>query len=83
MVWYRQGSSKGGPGVLYFHLAPTGCFVGAAFYMPEPDVLDSIRERIRVHPDRFAAMQAALESAKLKLEPGREPGSHAETGSRT
>ena len=68
VVWFRQGSSKGGPGVLYFHLDPAGCFVGAAFWHPEPEVLDSIRERIRVHPDRFEAMQAELCHAKLALE---------------
>ena len=67
VVWYRQGSSKGGPGVLYFHLDPAGCFVGAAFWHPEPDVLDAIRERIRVHPDRFAAMERALAAVKLDL----------------
>lgn len=68
VVWFRQGSSKGGPGVLYFHLDPAGCFVGAAFWHPEPEVLDSIRERIRVHPDRFEAMQTELRQAKLELE---------------
>jgi uncharacterized protein (TIGR02453 family) len=66
-VWYRQGSGKNGAGVLYFHLDPAGCFAAAAFYHPEPEVLDSIRERIRVHPDRFLAMQAALEKAGLQL----------------
>ncbi len=68
VVWYRQGSSKGGPGVLYFHLGPAGCFVGAAFWHPEPDILDSIRERIRVHPNRFAEMEAALAAAGLRVE---------------
>ncbi len=63
--WYRQGGGKTGNGVLYFHLDPGGCFVGAAFYHPEPDVLDSFRERIRVHPDKFAAVQSALDRAKL------------------
>ncbi len=70
VVWFRQGGSKGSPGVLYFHLDPAGCFVGAAFWHPEPEVLDSIRERIRVHPDRFDAMQAELRRAKLGLEDG-------------
>ena len=68
IVWYRRGTSKGAPGVLYFHLDPAGCFAGAAFWHPEPDVLDAIRERIRVHPDRFEAMQAALHANKLALE---------------
>ncbi len=66
-VWYLQGSSKDGAGILYFHLAPGGCFTAAAFYHPEPEVLDSIRERIRVHPDRFLAVQAKLEATGLTL----------------
>ena len=67
-VWYRQGSSKDGAGVLYFHFAAEGCFVAAAYYRPEPEVLDAIRERIRVHPDRFQAMQADLAAAGLMLD---------------
>ena len=62
-----QGSSKDGAGVLYFHLAPAACFTAAAFYQPEPEVLACIRERIRVHPDRFLAMQAQLAEAGLTL----------------
>ena len=68
-VWYRQGSGKDGAGVLYFHLAEGGCFAGAAFYHPEPEVLDSIRERIRVHPDRFLSMQTKLTEAGLSFVP--------------
>ena len=67
-VWYRQGSGKDGAGVLYFHLAPDGCFAAAAFYMPEPEVLGAIRERIRVHPDRFQATVDSLEASGLALE---------------
>ncbi|MBC7799622.1 MAG: TIGR02453 family protein [Gemmatimonadaceae bacterium] len=67
-VWYRQGSGKDGAGVLYFHFAPEGCFAAAAFYRPEPEVLGAIRERIRVHPDRFLAMQDALTAAGLALD---------------
>jgi uncharacterized protein (TIGR02453 family) len=67
-VWHRQGSGRvPGAGVLYFHLDPAGCFAAAAFYHPEPEVLDSIRERIRVYPDRFLAVQAALAQAGLQL----------------
>ena len=69
-VWYRQGSGKGGAGVLYFHLAPSGCFAAAAFYMPDPEQLDAIRERIRVHPDKWQAVEAALAGANLPLEDG-------------
>lgn len=67
VVWFRQGSSKNGAGILYFHLDLGGCFAAAAFYHPEPEVLDSIRERIRVHPDRFLEAEAALRRAKLPL----------------
>ena len=67
-VWYRQGSGKDGAGVLYFHFAAEGCFAAAAYYRPEPEVLDAIRERIRVHPDRFQAMQADLAAAGLALD---------------
>ena len=67
-VWYRQGSGKDGAGVLYFHLAAEGCFAAAAFYRPEAEVLGAIRERIRVHPDRFQAVQAALAGVALPLD---------------
>jgi uncharacterized protein (TIGR02453 family) len=66
-LWYRQGGKKPGGGVLYFHLAPEGCFTAAAFYQPEPEILDCIRERIRVHPERFLEMQADLAEAGLEL----------------
>ena len=67
-VWYRQGSGKDGAGILYFHLAPTGCFVAAAFYMPEPEVLSALRERIRVHPGKFHVMNKALLDRGLLLD---------------
>ncbi len=37
--------------------------MAAAFHRPEPDVLDSICESIRVQPDRFLAMEAELAGA--------------------
>jgi len=67
-VWYRQGSGKDGAGVLYFHLAAEGCFAAAAFYRPEAEVLGAIRERIRVHPDRFQKVQAALAAVAMPLD---------------
>jgi uncharacterized protein (DUF2461 family) len=36
--------------------------------MPEPDVLGAIRERIRVHPDRFLQMTQALAERGLQLD---------------
>lgn len=67
-VWYRQGSGKDGAGVLYFHFAAEGCFAAAAFYRPDAEVLGSIRERIRVHPDRFLTMQSDLAAAAMPLD---------------
>ena len=72
-VWYRQGSGKDGAGVLYFHLAPPsprggGCFAAAAFYMPGPDDLGAIRERIRIHPGKFLVMTKRLDDRALHLD---------------
>lgn len=67
-VWYRQGSGKDGAGVLYFHLAAEGCFVAAAFYYPDTEVLGAIRECIRVRPDRFLTMQDELTAAGMALD---------------
>ena len=69
-VWYRQGSGKDGAGVLYFHLGARGCFVAAAFYTPASEILDAIRERIRVHPDRWLAMVDTLRAGGGTLETG-------------
>ncbi len=77
-VWYRQGSGKDGAGILYFHLAPTGCFVAAAFYMPEPETLGAIRERIRVNPGKFLVMTKALADHNLALESSVCAGAEAE-----
>lgn len=70
LVWYRQGGSKSSPGILYCHLDPAGCFAAVGFHHVEPEVLDSIREHIRVHPDRFAAMRADMLAAGLPLDEG-------------
>ena len=66
-VWFRQGGGKGSPGVLYFHLAPGNCFTAAAFYLPDPEALDAIREAIRVRPAAFLAVREELRTAGLEL----------------
>lgn len=68
MTWFRPGSGKGGAGVLYFHVGVAESLVAAAFYMPEKDVLDSLREGIRVRPGAFLAMCAELAEAGLRLD---------------
>ena len=67
-VWFRPGGGKTGSGVLYFHLANEGCFMGAAFYRPDAEVLGSIREGIRMRPDSFLAAVADLERVGLALD---------------
>jgi uncharacterized protein (TIGR02453 family) len=67
-IWFRPGSGKDGAGILYLHIADDGCFAAAAFYLPDKDVLESIREGIRVRPEQFLAMRAELEAAGLALE---------------
>jgi uncharacterized protein (TIGR02453 family) len=67
-VWFRPGGGKTGSGVLYFHLANDGCFMGAAFYRPDPDVLGSIREGIRMRPDSFLSTVQALAASGLTLD---------------
>ena len=66
-VWFRQGGGKGSPGVLYFHLAPGRCFAAAAFYLPDPEALDAIREALRVRPEAFRAVRDGLARTGLEL----------------
>ena len=40
------GEGEGGSAGFYFHLAPTGSFVGAGIWMPARPVLDKIRDAI-------------------------------------
>jgi uncharacterized protein (TIGR02453 family) len=68
-VWFRPGGGKTGSGVLYFHLAVDGCFMGAAFYRPDPDVLGSIREGIRMRPESFHSVVKTLGESGLTLDP--------------
>ena len=58
------------PGLLYIHIDPQGCFLGAAFYRPEPDTLRALRAAIRRKPAAFAAMEKALAAGGLALEAG-------------
>jgi len=40
----------------YFHVSAAECFVGVGVYMPEPDALKAIREKIAADPKAFRAM---------------------------
>ncbi len=72
LVWFRPGSpgyGKPGAGVLYFHIGGAESLMAAVFYMPGKEVLDSLREGIRVRPDGFLAVVGELAKANLSLGP--------------
>lgn len=48
----RDGRSAGNPGY-YFHIDPTGSFLGGGIYMPEPPKLKAIRTEIYSNPQDF------------------------------
>ena len=58
------------PGLLYIHIDPKGCFLGAAFYRPEPATLLHLRRAIQRDPKAWRAMLAALKKGKLELSDG-------------
>ncbi|MCA1708880.1 MAG: DUF2461 domain-containing protein [Actinobacteria bacterium] len=57
-----QLSGKGvhGPGY-YLHLEPAQCFVAGGMWMPEPDALRAIRERIAERPDEWQRVRRSLD----------------------
>ncbi len=68
-VLTRSGA-KNDPGLLYIHIDPTGCFVAAGFYYPEPPRLAAMRRAVADQPARFRQMTAALEQSGLALSIG-------------
>jgi uncharacterized protein (TIGR02453 family) len=48
----KGGRSNGNPGY-YLHIQPGQSFLGGGVYMPQPDMLKSIRDAIYTHPDSF------------------------------
>jgi len=65
-VLNRDGT-RGTGGMVYCHVDPTGCFVAAGWYMPEPETLAAIRAAIAKKPKAFFDMEAALKAKKLNL----------------
>jgi uncharacterized protein (TIGR02453 family) len=57
-------------GVLYLHVDPTGSFMAAGFYMPEPPDLLACRRAIVAQPRSFATLEKKLAAGSLEL--GRE-----------
>jgi uncharacterized protein (TIGR02453 family) len=60
------GKGVHGPGY-YLHLEPRDCFVAGGMWMPEPDVLQQIRERIAAKPSEWAKARGALDDSEDTL----------------
>jgi uncharacterized protein (TIGR02453 family) len=66
-VLTRDGD-KTSPGLLYLHVAPTGCFTAAGFYRPDAPLLKQIRERIASEPAEFRKALDEMRGWGYKLE---------------
>ena len=62
-----RSGTKGDAGILYFHLAPKGCFFAAGFYMPDPHELARLRASAVRGAKAFKRMTAKLGKAGLAL----------------
>lgn len=65
-VLTRSGDKKD-PGLLYIHIDPTGCFVAAGFYRPEPAALAAFRKVMLTKPALAEALLDRLGDAGLAL----------------
>ncbi len=66
-VLTRSGEKKDINGLLYIHIDPKGCFLGAGFYHPDPPFLKDLRKSIRGRPDRYRELIKTLKRRKLAL----------------
>lgn len=66
-----RSGHKDGPGGLYVHVEPEGCFLAAGFWSPDGPALRRWRERLVGDPDGFLRVVEDLESAGLT--PGAGP----------
>lgn len=66
-----RSGGRGDTGILYIHIEPRDCFVGAGFYMPDPAFLAAWRQRMVREPKEFLAIARKLDRAggRLTLEP--------------
>jgi uncharacterized protein (TIGR02453 family) len=67
-----RNGSKMGPGLLYVHVEPGRCFMGAGFYHPEPEHLTALRHAIADEPEAFRGMVAELAERGLHIDPDAE-----------
>lgn len=64
----RDGE-KLGPGMLYIHIEPAGCFAACGFHRPEPKALDAIRAGIAARPAAWRHALGVAEGDGLALSP--------------
>ena len=60
------GKGAHGPGY-YLHLEPAECFVAGGIWMPEPEVLQQIRQRIADKPSEWAKAHGKLDHSEETL----------------
>jgi uncharacterized protein (TIGR02453 family) len=60
------GKGFHGPGY-YLHLEPGGCFVAGGMWMPEPEVLQAIRQRIVDEPAAWKKARGTLDHSEETL----------------
>lgn len=54
-------------GEVYIHVSPEGSFLAAGFYMPDPNFVRVIRNRICEHTEEFEKVAATLRRKHLEL----------------
>ena len=67
-VWMRPGFKKESGGVIYLHIADTGCFIAAGFWEVERPQLDAIRAAVRDRPDAFSEAMSVAAADGLELD---------------
>ncbi len=60
------GKGVHGPGY-YLHIEPGGCFVAGGMWMPEPEVLQAIRQRIADGPSEWSKARGNLDPSEETL----------------
>jgi uncharacterized protein (TIGR02453 family) len=63
---FSMGKGVHGPGY-YFHVQPGECFLAGGMWMPDPPVLQSIRERISAKPAEWRKVKGTLNPSEDSL----------------
>lgn len=63
---FQMGKGVHGPGY-YLHVQPGQCFLAGGMWMPEPAVLQAIRERIAAKPTEWKRARGSLDHAEDAL----------------